>query len=157
MKSIFLFCLVSIAIISCKEDEPSFSEFRFDKNGVMVNSEGVATKTISGADTTFEIHNLSRNSNSTESISFSDIPFEEHKFTYGWKDISIILNTVDPVSHTAYAYTAVGGELIVESLSNGILEGSFIFDFICTNPSVKDTVHLTNGHFKVSYSTIWYE
>lgn len=31
MKNIFLFCLVAIAVISCKEDEPSLSEFRFHK------------------------------------------------------------------------------------------------------------------------------
>ena len=121
MKNIFFFCLVTIAVISCKEDEPSLSEFRFDVNSTGIISEGVATKTVSETNTLFEIHNLSRTNDPSEMISLRDIPFKDAKCTFGCKDISVILNNVDSTSQIANSYKAIAGNLIMESPVNGII------------------------------------
>lgn len=155
MKNTFLFCLVAIALISCKKDEPSIREFRFDLNSTGIISEGVATKAISPTETLFEVHNLPRSTKSSEMISFGDIRFEGEKSTYSCNDISVTLNNVDSISHIAYSYTAVHGNLVMESPSNGIIEGNFNFDFVCPDDSQKDTIHISNGHFRISYSPLW--
>jgi len=155
MKNILLFCLVAIALISCKEDEPSIREFRFDMNSSGIISEGVATRAISPTETLFEVHNLPRSTKPSEMISFGDIRFNGERSTYSRNDISVSLNNIDSISHIAYSYVAVNGNLVMESPANGIIEGNFNFDFVCPDDSQKDTIHISNGHFRISYSTLW--
>lgn len=155
MRNVFLLILLAVAIVSCRKDEQKYKEFSFKINSSRIISEGIATKAISPTETLFEVHNLPRSTKPSEMISFGEIRFEGEKSTYSCDDISVTLNNVDSISHIAYSYTAVHGNLVMESPANGIIEGNFNFDFVCPDDSQKDTIHISNGHFRISYSTLW--
>jgi hypothetical protein len=156
MKNILFFCLLAaITCNSCSKDEIQYSDFRFDVNNVSVISEGCATENIFDTATFFAIQNVTKDNSSKEIISLSGVPRNEQESIYSYNDISVVLCTADSITQTAYTYTAIAGKLTMSLPVNRIVEGDFDFDFVCSDKSRSDTLRISNGHFKITHSTIW--
>ena len=152
--SIFLFSIaVVLQCTSCERGEQNHNEFSAFINDKKFEETGVATKNItSSGDTNFVIH--TKSISSAEKFYFWNIPDVNTTTHLNTDDFIGKLNIIDSDSQIVTTYTSISGELIVTPLDNDLIEGAFNLIFVNTENNL-DTLDITSGRFKITYSTIW--
>jgi len=151
----FLF-LVSIAIFfvssSCEKENEKFNEFNASINGKKIEGIGIATRNISSSgDTSFVIH--TKAISFTEKFYFWNIPNISTTTHLNSNDFIGKLNQIDS-ANKLNTYISSSGELVITQLDNAVLQGKFNLLFVNSENNL-DTLNVTFGNFKISYSTVW--
>lgn len=152
----FLF-FVSIAIFfvfsSCEKENEKFDEFNALINGKKIEGIGIATRNISSSgDTSFVIH--TKAISITEKFYFWGIPNISTTTHLNSNDFLGKLNLIDSANNTLNTYISKSGELVITHLDNDVLQGKFNLLFVNSENNL-DTLNVTFGNFKISYSTVW--
>lgn len=149
-----LIFLSFLSIVSCKKEDQSFNTFQAKVNDIPIEPGAECNRNISNDDTVFVIHSLAMN-NSTEMFYFYNIPIVKTVTEFYDQEIDFSLLSIDDVTQGTKRYRPISGKLVVYPPVNNYIEGSFNLVVVCNDSIRNDTVIVNNGHFKISYSTIW--
>lgn len=150
-----VFLAFGLVLSSCKKEPIEYHELSADFNNIPFIDEGQATEVIFTYKTRYTVYNRFLG---TQQLEIRDIPYVHIESKLRFSDIEVVMNEVyhiDSNNIGVRSYSAVAGELVVQPISNGIIQGTF--NFVMVNNEVDtDTVRIDNGKFKVTYTTIWY-
>lgn len=153
--SLAFFCF----IVSCEKEKVKLKEFSANIDGKAIETVGAAALNIySNSDTVYMIN--TRSVTSPSSSDTADFYFSEIR-NLSLTDSKIItpndfeakILTINPISKIASRYDATVGELKVSLTKPDLIEGTFNLVFV--NFENMDTVNVSSGKFKITYSTYW--
>jgi len=149
---LILFAL-TIFILSCEKEEKTYSDFNLSLDGVVLSPGAVCNQIITDDSNVF---NLQSDPNSTRSERFfiSDLPVVTQKTEISAADLNFRVLIFDSDGRESTNYIPSDGMLILSPPDNNIIEGTFEMTFV-NEENETDIVVLSNGNFKVSYSTYW--